>query len=509
LSNAVREEPRQRISGRDIIAGISVALVLLPASMAYAELAGLPARYGLYAAALPPIAAAFLASSPYLQTGPTALTALLTLGALLPLAEVGTAEYIGLAAGLALVVGVVRFLVGFLRAGWLSYLLSRPMLAGFTSAAAVLIMASQLPAALGTTASDGHVLTVAWRALAASESWHVTAIVLAAGTVLLVRGGRRIHPLFPGVLVAAVAGIVFSRLGGYSGAVVGEIPAALPPFSVAFPWSRFPKLLLPGSVIALVGFADVAAICRVFASEERQHWDANREFLSQGAANLAAAFSGGFPVGGSFARSGVGRLAGTRTRWAGLVTGVSVLLFLPFADVLSPLPKAILSGIVIAAIWSLFKPKQLVALWTASRPQAMVGWGTFALTLLLSPHIEQAVLLGMVMAGAVHLLRELTPGIQAHRDGNTLHLEPQGVLWFGSAPALEAVFLDRLADEPDVTRVVVHCGGLGRIDLTGAFGLADLREHVARAGLEMEIEGAPEHAMRALRAAGIEPNDPR
>ncbi len=503
----MRAEPSRRITVQDVIAGISVALILLPASMAYAELAGLPPHYGLYAAALPTIVASFLASSPYLQTGPTALTALLTLAALLPLADVRTAEYIGLAAGLALVVGVVRFLIGFLRAGWLSYLLSRPMLTGFTSAAAILIMASQLPGALGTTAPEGHVLKGAWAVLRDAGSWETASIALAAGTVLLVRGGRKLHPLFPGVLVASAIGIAFSLATKYSGTTVGEIPSGLPPFSAAFPWSRFPKLILPGSVIALVGFADVAAICRVYASEEHQRWDANREFLSQGAANLAAAFSGGFPVGGSFARSSLGRMAGANTRWSGFVTGLAVLLFLPFAGVLAPLPKAVLSGIVIAAIWNLFKPKAVLALWSASRPQAMVGWGTFGLTLVLSPHIEQAVLLGMVMAGAVHLWRELTPGVEASRDGDTLHLRPSGVLWFGSAPALEDAFLACLADEPDVTSVVVDCGGLGRIDLTGALGLADLREQVTRAGLEMTIEGVPQHARRALESAGIEVGD--
>jgi sulfate permease, SulP family len=492
-----------------VIAGVSVALILIPQSMAYAELAGLPAHHGLYAAALPPILASFFASSPYLQTGPTALTALLTLGALVPLAVVGTAEYVALAAGLALVVGIVRFLVGFLKGGWLSYLLSRPMLTGFTSAAAILIMASQLPEALGSAAPDGGVLARAGWSITHPGSWETASVVLALVTVLLVRGGRKIHPLLPGVLIAAAVGLAFSMLTEYAGATVGEIPTGLPPFSVDLPWSRFSSLILPGAVIALVGFAEVASISRAFASEDRQRWNANREFLSQGAANLAAAFSGGLPVGGSFSRSGLVRLSGGRTRWSGLVTGLVVLLFLPFAGMLAPLPKAILAGIVLAAVWSLLKPRELIALWPASRPQAVVGWGTFAFTLLLAPHIEKAVLLGVALAGAVHLWRESKPGVRTRREGNTLHLEPSGVLWFGSAPALEDAFLERLAEEPDVTHVVVHCKGLGRIDLTGALGLAELLEQVTRAGLEMEIEGVPEHALRVLKSAGIEPSDDR
>lgn len=508
MTTPVRSDPVHGFSWRDVVAGLSVALVLIPQSVAYAELAGMPSHHGLYAAALPPIAAAFFASSPYLQAGPVALTALLTLGALLPLAQAGSAEYVGLAALLALVVGVVRMLVGALKAGWLSYLMSRPMLSGFTSAAAILIVSSQLPGALGSPAPDGSVLGRAVWAIGHPTSWEVASIGLTAVTVLLVWGGRAIHSLVPGVLLAAAGGIVFSSLTGYAGAAVGDIPAGLPRLTLDLPWHRLPVLLLPGAVIALVGFAEAASIARVFASEDRQRWDANREFLGQGAANLAAAIAGGFPVGGSFTRSSVNRLSGGRSRWSGLVTGFSVLLFLPFAGVLAPLPTAVLAGIVIAAISTLFRPRELLRLWRLSRPQAFVGWGTFAFTLLLAPHIEQAVLLGVVMATAVHLWRQLRPGLVARREGDTLYLEPSGVLWFGSAPAMEDALFARLDDEPDVRRVVLKCSGLSRIDITGAYSLAEMLDHVHRAGLEMEIEGVPEHARRILEAVGVGTHKP-
>ena len=180
----MRSDPPGRIGRSDILAGISVALILIPQSMAYAELAGLPPHHGLYAAGLPLIAAAFLASSPYLQTGPVALTGLLTLGALVPLAPVGTAEYAKLAALLALVVGVARLAVGMLKAGWLVYLMSRSMMTGFLSAAAILILSSQLPGALGARVSpDLGVLQRAWFALSHPAGWEGTAIGLALFTV--------------------------------------------------------------------------------------------------------------------------------------------------------------------------------------------------------------------------------------------------------------------------------------------------------------------------------------
>ena len=288
MTTPVRSDPVHGFSWRDVVAGLSVALVLIPQSVAYAELAGMPSHHGLYAAALPPIAAAFFASSPYLQAGPVALTALLTLGALLPLAQAGSAEYVGLAALLALVVGVVRMLVGALKAGWLSYLMSRPMLSGFTSAAAILIVSSQLPGALGSPAPDGSVLGRAVWAIGHPTSWEVASIGLTAVTVLLVLGGRAIHSLVPGVLLAAAGGIVFSSLTGYAGAAVGDIPAGLPRLTLDLPWHRLPVLLLPGAVIALVGFAEAASIARVFASEEqgiprpgrRQPGSRNRRRLS-------------------------------------------------------------------------------------------------------------------------------------------------------------------------------------------------------------------------------------
>jgi SulP family sulfate permease len=499
----VGAQPDRRFYGADLIAGISVTLILIPQSMAYAELAGLPGQHGLYAAALPPIAAAFFASSAYLQTGPVALTALLTLGALSPMAAPESPEFVGLAALLALVVGVVRVLVGMLRVGWLSYLMSAPMMGGFTSAAAILILSSQLPGAFGVDAPDGSVLGRAVWAVTHPGSWEATAVGLTAGTVALGLGGRRIHPLVPGVLIAAGGGLAFSILTAYDGAMVGSVRGGIPPVSLALPWRSLPALVLPGVVIALVGFAEAASISRVFATEERQRWDADREFLSQGVANIAAGLSGGFPVGGSFSRSSANRMAGAKTRWSGLVTGAGVLAFLPFASVLAAMPRAVLSGIVIAAVASLFRPRELLALWPLSRPQAAVAWTTFALTLLLAPHVEQAIVLGMALAGAIHLWRELTPEIRSRREGSTLYLEPEGILWFASAPRWEDRILRELAEQSGLDTVVLDCGGLGRIDLTGMFGLRELVHQLRGAGVVIRFEGVPQHALRLFHKVDL------
>lgn len=504
MNGPLKSDPPVRFLRGDVIAGLSVALVLIPQSMAYAELAGLAPHHGLYAAAFPPIVAALLASSPYLQSGPVALASLLAFGALVPLATPGTAEYAALAALLALVTGAARIVVGLIRAGWLVYLMSHAMMTGFLSAAAILILASQLPGALGVDFPpvDG-IIERAWFALLHPGSWEPAAVGLSMFTIATVVVTSRMSPLVPGVLIAGVVGLLFSVVTDYGGATIGAIPEGLPPLSHDLPWRSLPALFMPGLVIAIIGFADAVSIARVYASEERQKWDADREFLSKGMADIAAGLTSGFPIGGSLSRTSMNRSAGARSRWSGLVTGVAVLCFLPFADILEPLPKAVLAGLVIAAIYTLVRPMRLLRIWTDSRPQAVVAWTTFLATLYLSPHIDQAIVLGIGLSVGVHLWRELSPRVPAERIGDTLVVEPSGVLWFGSAPKMEDQLFDRLAEEPDVRRVVIRCGGLGRIDLSGAYVLAEILEQAERVGLDMRLENVPAHATGLLRAVGV------
>ena len=287
----------------DALAGISVALVLIPQSMAYAEIAGVPSYVGLVAASLPLIVTAPFVSSPYLQTGPVALTSLLTFGALSSLATPMTDEYVVLAALLALLVGVLRLGVGLLRLGVIAYLMSQPVLMGFTTGAVIVIISSQLPSSLGSAAEgDGILGRAAW-ALTHPGSWETASVVLSLVAAALIIGGRRVHRLFPGVLVAVIVGVAYSDLADYDGPTVGDIPATFPSVSLDLPWTDLGSLLLGGAVIALVGFAEPASIARTFATADRIPWSADREFFSQGVANLASGVTGGFPIGGSFSRS--------------------------------------------------------------------------------------------------------------------------------------------------------------------------------------------------------------
>ncbi len=477
--------------------------------MAYAELAGLPPVVGLYAAALPPVAAAFFASSPYLQTGPTALTSLLTLGALSSLATVGSDEYAALAALLALVVGVVRVVIGRLRAGAISYLMSMPVLRGFTAAAAVLIFASQVPSFVGLSSDADTVLARALDALLRVGEWDVAALIMGASTIALLLGGRRIHPLFPGVLVAVIAGIVYSAQADYSGRVVGDVPTVFfPPLSVELPWRALPSLLVSGGIIALVGFAEAASVSQTYAERTRTSWDPNAEFVSQGAANLAAGFFGGFPVGGSFGRSALNRQAGAVSRASGAITGLVVLAFLPFAGVIAELPIAILGAIVIGAVSKLLDPRPLLELYRKSRPQAAIAYGTFALTLLLAPHIEYAVLGGIAFALAIHVWRETNIEVDAEVRGRALYLRPRGVIWFASATGFRQRMSELVAEHGEIDEMVIELSRLGRVDLTGVYMLRDVARTAAEAGIDVTFSGGPKRAETLLaRVCGDIPHE--
>jgi SulP family sulfate permease len=473
--------------------------------MAYAELAGVPAHHGLYASALPCLLAAFFASSPYLQTGPVATTSLLTLGALVTLVDPSDPTFVAYAALLAVLVGALRLLFGVLRLGTIAYLMSQPVLRGFILAAAFLIMLSQVHYVLGVVPPGGlGVGPRAFWAIAHPEGWDVASIVLSVVGIAIIQGGRRLHALFPGVLVAVIVGLVFSAVTGYADAeplrIVGDVPQVLfPPLTFDLPWDRTLTLVPSALVIAVVGFAEAASISQTFAEAERIPWDPNREFISQGVANLAAGFTGGLPVGGSFSRSAIGHMAGAQTRWSGGITGLVVLLVIPFAGVLSALPKAILGAIVLAGVIKLLNPWPVLVFFKQSVPQALIGVTTFAATLLLAPHVEYAVLLGAVLALAVHAYREQQVLVDVEQDGEVLVLKLQGVLWYGSAPLVRERMTRELAAHPAARTVHLDLSAVGRVDLTAALVLAEVLDVANRSPLvEANVIGVPKHAESIL-----------
>lgn len=497
----------------DVVAGVTVALVLIPQSLAYAELAGMPAVTGLYTSVAATLAAGLVGSSRYLQTGPVALTSLLTFGALTSIAQVGSDDYVGKAALLAIIVGVVRVMLGVFHWGFVAYLMSQPVIAGFTVAAALLIVASQVPGLVDLPSDAESPVLAAAEVLHEPRGWNEVAIAVGVATVVLILVGRRWSPRFPGALVAAVAALLLSVAGIVSVTEVGPLPGGFPRLRLDLPWADVPNLLIPGLVIALVGFAEAASISRRYASEDREAWDPDREFVGQGLANLAAGAFSGYPAGGSFSRSSLNRLSGARSRWSGVLTGLFVLGFMPAAGVLSRLPIAALAGLVIAAVLPLIQVGPFVESWRLSRPQFAVAALTFGSTLAFAPRVERGVLVGVVLSLGVHLWRELDITVETWTEARTLHVRPQGVLYFGSAPAVEAQVSALVAADSDIESVVLHLERLGRLDVTGALVLRSFVQDMHVSGVAVTLDGAQPQARRILAAVlgssvgGLDPHE--
>ena len=328
--------------------------------------------------------------------------------------------------------------------------------------------------------------------------WDFAAAGLVALVLAAVFGGRRLHPLFPGVVVAVAAAIAIAELAGYGGDRVGDLAVGVPPLSLDLPWTSAADLVVGALVIALVGFAEPATIARAFAAQERATWDADREFISQGAANVVSGLSGGFPVGGSFTRSSLNRLAGARTAWSGAITGLCVLALLPLAFVLAPLPTAVLAAIVIAAVLPLIRLRPVVELWRHSRPATLIAVGTLVSTLAFAPRIESGVLVGVGLSIAVHLWRELAVEVETWTEDDTLHLRPRGVLWFGAAQRVEDLVVSAIAAHRDAQRLELHLEGVGRLDITAALILRDVLADARRSGFDVSVSGVRDEDRRLV-----------
>ena len=482
----------------DLIAGVGVALVVVPQAIAYAGIIGLPPQTGLYASALPAIVAALLGSSPYLQTGPTAAMALLAFGGLTAVAAPDEAGYVQLAALLAILVGAIRLVVGLARIGSIAYLMSQPVVVSFTAAAGILIVLSQVPAVLGVASADASPIRAAWLAVAEPDRWVAGSIVYGAVSFAVMVGIRRLHPLVPGAIVAVAGSIIVSRLTGFDGIVLGRVDTAFPTPSLDLPWGDSLPLIVAAGVIALVGFAEPSAIARHYATAERRRWDPSRELIGQGAANIVSGTFGGFPVGGSFSRTALAKQAGARTRWSGVIVGLIVLAVVPLLGLMSALPRATLGAVVIAAVLPLVTIRPLIEYWHSARLQFYVAAITFVVTIVAAPHVELGVVVGVLLAAGAHLYREVRLSVPTSYEDATLHVRPRGVLFYASAGALEETVGSMLSAQPDARAIVFHLDGLGRIDLTGALALRRLAEDARSAGVAVEFVDVPPQAAKIV-----------
>lgn len=391
--------------------------MLIPQSIAYATIVGLPPQAGLFAASIPLIVAAPFVSCPWLQTGPVALTSILTYGALSAYKLETTEEMMGAAALVALIVGVTRFLLGAFRLGGFTKLLSRPVVLGFTTAAAILIICSQLSKALGATNAEPNVLYRSFVSLCDPSIWNDREIFIAliAGSVAWY--SRKVHKLFPSILVAVVVAIFVSKFLPHPVETVGNLPGEFISLNVNLPLDKIGMLLLPGLIIAFVGFAEPASISMTLMEEANREWSPNWELCGGGMANIASALVGGYPVGGSFSRTSINRFAGSTTSWSGFFTGCIVLSLLCATPVLKALPISALAAVIIVAVLRLLKFREIWEMAKDNWLHGAVAIFTLFVILWSTPRVDLGVLVGVTVGTCVKLWEKL--GTNSSTGNNT------------------------------------------------------------------------------------------
>jgi SulP family sulfate permease len=514
--------PHPQLLRGEFLAGMTVGLMLVPQGVAYAALAGMPLITGIYASLVPALVAVLFSSSTRLGVGPTALTSLLIGASLTGLAEPGSARWVAMAVWMALLSGLLQLIMGLVRFGWLLNLVTSPVLNGFTQAAALLILGSQIGALTGLR-SD-------WGALFSTPSlglFDLTAAAFGLGSLALLVLARRWRASFPAAIVVIGAAGALSWALGFAesgGAVVGALPSGLPGLYVPelLPWTDLAALVMPVLMITLVSFLETASSAKVESQRSGERWNENQDLIGQGLAKISSGLCGSFATSASFSRSAINLYAGAKTGWATLFAIALVLVTLLWlTPALYHVPQSVLAAVVVTAITSLIKPRTLLRLWRVSRVEAIIAGVTFALTLATAPRMYWGVLVGLLMNLSHFLYQRLHPRIieaGLHPDGSLrdrhlwqlpplapglLALRMDAELDFASASALERRVSEHLGAHPEVRHLCLLAQPINRIDVTGVETFGNLRALLRQRGGTLHLSGLKLPVDRVLRQAGL------
>ncbi|MDH5601223.1 MAG: SulP family inorganic anion transporter [Gammaproteobacteria bacterium] len=507
----------------DILAGITVALVLIPQSMAYAQLAGLPAYFGLYISFMPVMIAALWGSSRQLATGPVAVVSIMTATALAPVAT-SPEHYIALAMFLALLVGLFQLFLGVFRLGLVVNFLSHPVIVGFTNAAAMVIGLSQLSKIFGVSmpgsASD-HFMGRIWGVFEQIGDTHILTLFMGLGAFAIMMGLKRYAPKLPGVLIAVSSAIIISWLINFEekgGTVVGKIPEGLPNLEVPLFSADLVITLLPSAiVIALVGFMEAISIAKAMAANTKDHIDPNQELIGQGLGNIAGSFTQAYPASGSFSRSAVNLNAGALTGFSSVVTALIVVITLLFlTPLLYHLPKAVLAAVIMMAVFGLINFKAVKHAWRANKHDGIASIVTFIATLGFAPHLDQGILLGAGLAIGLYLYRTMSPRIAflgRFEDGTlrdiSVHTELpvdekvvavrfDGSLYFANVSYFEEAILAAAAAHKEAKFILVVGDGINELDASGEEVLHHLVQRLHDNGVTLVFSGLKRQILKIM-----------
>lgn len=512
---------------KDIWAGLSVGLVLVPQAVAYATLAGMPPETGLYAALLPAIIGILWGSSGLLAVGPVALTSLLTFGSLSALATPGSSTWTGLAIWLSVYAGLIQLALGAFKLGRISNLVSQPVMVGFINAAATIIMVSQLPALIGVSGLASDTLADLATRWTASPLQAVLPVLFGIGALAFLAVAKRFFPAVPAVLLVTVIGIAASVAVGYEalgGNVVGAIPAGLPSIILppAIPLASHQELWPAALVLALISFTEAMSSCRVIARKRNESWDENQELIGQGLAKIASGFNGAFPVSGSFSRSALNLYAGATSGWSTLVATACVLASLLFlTGLIHHLPRPVLAAMVIVPVFSLLNFPAFRRLYRLSRTDGAIAVVTFAVTILSMPRLHWGVVAGVGLTMASYLYRRSDPRIievSLHEDGtlrdrsrfdlpplagDLLAVRIDAAINFLTASALERFISEHCKSHPHIRRVLLCASGVNGIDTTGMDALERLHENLAMEGVAFYLSNVKKQVWDMLERSEL------
>jgi SulP family sulfate permease len=398
----------------DLVAGITVAVLLIPQGMAYAMIAGLPAIYGLYSALVPQIIYAFLGTSRQLAVGPVAMDSLLVAAGLGAISMASPEAYIQMAILLALMMGMIQFLMGLLRMGFIVAFLSKPVISGFTSAAAIIIGLSQLKHFLGIPIPQSNKLQVIIKSIIDNDTAiHLPTLVIGITGILLLLGIKKINRKIPASLIVVALGITwvyFSQQGGKGVDVVGLIPEGLPFFQMPIINFKTIKILFPTAItIALIAFMEAISVAKAIEEKEKNYiLNPNQELIALGASNMVGALFQSYPTTGGFSRTAVNHQAGAKTGLAALITAALVAIVLSFfTHWFYYLPKAILAAIIMVAVISLIDFKYAKRLYFIAKDEFLVLIVTFLLTLFFG--ITEGIILGILLSLLLLVYRSSKP----------------------------------------------------------------------------------------------------
>lgn len=505
----IRNYNKTWLSG-DISAGLTVGVMLIPQGMAYSMLAGLPPIYGLYAVTIPLIIYALLGTSRQLAVGPVAMVSLLIASGVGSMATSGSEDYIMLAILLALMVGLIQFSMGVFKLGFLVNFLSHPVIAGFTSAAAIIIGFSQMKHLLGVKTDGEKLLDIVsqlWQQLSAI---HFLTFIIGISAIFILIIVKKIHKKIPAPLVVVVLGILTVYLGGLHEQgikIVGNIPQGLPSFSLPnFDFGTMQKLLPTALTIAFVGFMESIAVAKAIHARHKDYkLDANQELVSLGLANMVGSFFRSFPVTGGFSRTAVNDQAGAKTGLASIISATLIILTLLFlTSYFYYLPNAVLAAIILVAVYGLIDFKEAKHLWHTDKTDFYLFIAALIGTLILG--IEEGILLGVLLSMVILIYRVSYPHVaelgkigtsttfrnidrfaDAKIDDHIVIMRFDAQLYFANVNFFRDKVYDLIKRRMRATHFILDASAISTVDSSAIHMLHDLIGELKSSGVQFLI----------------------